>query len=71
MFSSAGAVASFSDFSWDGLATFWKRVPKMEARLAFFSSFFSSLGSSFLASSVASAGAAVGGMLVRGNDFVT
>lgn len=47
---SAGEVASFSDFSWEGLETLLKKLPKMEVRLvfsAFFSSFFSSFSSFF------------------------
>lgn len=59
---SAGAAASFSVFSWEGLVTFWKKLPKMEARLdflsvsSFFSSFFSSFSSSFFSPSTGAAG---------------
>jgi hypothetical protein len=56
---SAGAAASFS---WEGLVTFWKKLPNREVRLdlgaglsAFFSSFFASVSSFF---SSAGAGAA-------------
>jgi hypothetical protein len=59
---SAGAATSFSDFSWEGLVTFWKKLPNREVRLdlgaglsAFFSSFFASVSSFF---SSAGAGAA-------------
>jgi uncharacterized alpha-E superfamily protein len=57
---SAGAAASFSDFSWEGLVTFWKKLPKIEARLALgagLSAFFSSLVSSFLSSAGAATAA--------------